>query len=297
MSSRREEAIASSAFERLDRAVAALVPGVSRRRARALIEAGAVFLDGRRCRIAGRPVAAGARIVAHVGPGGQSADPPITVCYSDEEILVIAKEPGDHVNETETSARESLVGKLSRATGQVFAVHRLDRETSGVIVFAKTLDVAGVLSKAFEERAVEKTYLALVEVAPAEGLIELPIGEDPRRPRARKVVAGGQVARTRVRVLSTLGAIALVEARPETGRTHQIRVHLAHVGSPLLGDRLYGGPSAVRVGDEVREVARVMLHAWRLEIPWHGARRAFEVSPPADFVMAARGLALPGDKE
>jgi 23S rRNA pseudouridine1911/1915/1917 synthase len=172
----------------------------------------------------------------------------------------------------------------------VFLVHRLDRETSGVTVLARTPRAAAALSEAFRTGAPEKTYLALCARAPAppEGRIDAPLAKDPARAGLRRVDPRGDAAATRYRTLCAGPRAALVEARPETGRTHQIRVHLAHVGAPLLGDARYGGPR--RVGE--LSIPRVMLHARRLELahPVTRAPLAFEAPVPGDFAAAERAL-------
>ncbi len=172
-------------------------------------------------------------------------------------------------------------------------VHRLDRETSGVTVFARTAEAARSLAEAFRAGGPRKTYLALCVRAPTprEGRTDAPLGPDPLRKGMRKVDPRGDAAATLYRTLAIAPyGEALVEARPETGRTHQIRVHLSHLGAPLLGDPRYGGPR--RVG-ELR-VPRVMLHARRLELshPVTGAPLAFEAPVPEDFAAVARQLGI-----
>jgi 23S rRNA pseudouridine1911/1915/1917 synthase len=159
-----------------------------------------------------------------------------------------------------------------------------------VTVLARTPAAAAALAEAFRTGAPEKTYLALAAraPAPAEGRVDAPLGKDPARAGLRRVVPGGDPAATRYRTLRAGPLAALVEARPETGRTHQIRVHLAHLGAPLLGDARYGGPR--RVGEVA--IPRVMLHARRLALvhPATGERIAFEAPLPEDFAAAERAL-------
>jgi 23S rRNA pseudouridine1911/1915/1917 synthase len=148
------------------------------------------------------------------------------------------------------------------------------------------------LAEAFRGGVLEKTYLALClrPPSPPLGRIEAAIGRDPRRAGLRQVAPGGEAAATRYRTL-VVGHAALVEARPETGRTHQIRVHLAHLGAPLLGDPKYGGPRMVGAVS----VPRVMLHAARLELPHPvtGAPLCFAAPVPADFAALASALECP----
>lgn len=257
--------------------------------AAALIAAGAVFVDGKRARDRQQPVRDGAKLVVHRALEQAQVAPalaPLVVLFEDADLIVLDKAPGDHLNETETSSRTAIVERIPGA----FVVHRLDRETSGVVALAKSARAAERLSEAFRERRVEKRYLAIVEGSLPDGDLCDPIGLDRRRPRARRVRVDGQEARTTVRTLGRLGGISAVEAAPHTGRTHQIRVHVSHHGAPILGDRTYGGPMVVRVGGEVIEVPRALLHARRLVLPgWP----PFIAPIPADMAaFAARGLAL-----
>jgi 23S rRNA pseudouridine1911/1915/1917 synthase len=174
----------------------------------------------------------------------------------------------------------------------VTLVHRLDRETSGVTVLARSPEATLALAEAFRAGVPEKTYLALClrPPSPPAGRVDAALGRDPRRKGLRLVSPVGDAAATRYRTLVT-GHAALVEARPETGRTHQVRVHLAHLGAPLLGDPKYGGPRMVGAVS----VPRVMLHAARLELPHPvtGAPLRFEAPVPADFRELAAALECP----
>jgi 23S rRNA pseudouridine1911/1915/1917 synthase len=283
---------------RLDRALAQLLPERSRRSIRDLIEQGFVFVDGRRVKVASKLVSAGARLVVHEAPQIEVArDSALELVrlYEDEDVIVLDKPPGIHLNETETNAEPAVVEVLRAQGVSAYVVHRLDRETSGVVVLAKGKAVAAELGEKFQRREVAKRYWAVVTSAVEEGVIDAPIGVDRRRPRARTVHAEGKPSITEVRVLSELETLRLVEARPQTGRTHQIRVHLSHRGAPLFGDRLYGGLTAVRVGERIIRADRVMLHARSLEIAIGGTVRAFEAPVPTDFAaLAEAGLALPG---
>ncbi len=283
--------------ERLDRFVAAR-GGISRGLARRAIDAGGVFVGGKRCKVAGKLVRDGAAVTVNLEEGGRPAAPDAPLerdrlLYADEHLVAVDKPSGVPAQPTLTSDRGTLpelVGALLGAP--VTVVHRLDRETSGVTVLARTRAAAAALSEAFRAGGPEKTYLALCARAPSppEGRIDLAIGKDPRRPGRRVVTPGGDPAATRYRTLRA-GAAALVEARPETGRTHQVRVHLAHLGAPLLGDPRYGGPAMVGA----IAVPRVMLHALRLELdhPVTGARLRLEAPIPADLAAALAALAPP----
>ncbi|HZZ86248.1 MAG TPA: RluA family pseudouridine synthase [Anaeromyxobacteraceae bacterium] len=284
--------------ERLDRFIAAR-GGISRGLARRALEAGGVFLEGKRCKVASRQVWAGQAVTVHLEEGGRAAEPaaplpPARLLFADADLCAVDKPAGVPAQPTLTTDRGALpelVGALLGAP--VTLVHRLDRETSGVTAFARTAEAARALAEAFRAGGPEKTYLALCAKAPMppEGRVDVPLGPDPLRKGMRKVDARGDAAATRYRTLA-VGPYgeALVEARPETGRTHQIRVHLAHLGAPLLGDTRYGGPR--RVG-ELR-APRVMLHARRLELahPVTGATLAFEAPVPEDFATMARELGI-----
>jgi 23S rRNA pseudouridine1911/1915/1917 synthase len=214
--------------------------------------------------------------------------------YADQDLCAVDKPagvPAQPTLTTDVGALPELVGALLGAP--VTLVHRLDRETSGVTVFARTKAAAAALAEAFRAGGPKKTYLALCARAPVppDGTVDAALGKDPGRPGLRRVDPRGDAAVTHHRTLRVSPAAALVEARPETGRTHQIRVHLAHLGAPLLGDARYGGPR--RVGEVA--IPRVMLHAARLEIahPASGAPLVFEAPVPEDF-RAVEAALVPG---
>jgi len=289
---------ASDAGERLDRFIAAR-GGISRGLARRALDAGGVFLDGRRCRVAGRTLRDGQRVVVHLEEGGRTpaageALPRERLLLADAHLVAVDKPAGVPAQPTLTTDRGTLPERVAALIGgEVILVHRLDLETSGVTILARTREAAAALSAAFRDGEPEKTYLALCARAPepGEGRVAVAIGKDPRRPGLRRVDPRGEPAATRYRTLRASPRAALVEARPETGRTHQIRVHLAHLGAPLLGDARYGGPR--RVGEIA--IPRVMLHAVRLEIvhPVTRARLVLEAPVPPDLAEAERLLLGP----
>jgi len=170
-----------------------------------------------------------------------------------------------------------------------FVVHRLDRDTSGVIVFARTPEMHRFLSMSFEGRDVEKEYLAVVEGRPdpPEGEIDLPIGPPPKpnhktRGKVFVNVSGAKPAQTSYKLVEALGAASLVSVRPHTGRRHQIRVHLASIGCPLFVDPLYGKRN--RYPEEKPVIERLSLHAHKLSFPLpNGESRSFEAPLPADM--------------
>lgn len=282
--------------ERLDRFIAAR-GGISRGLARRALEAGGVFLDGHRCKVASRAVRPGQGVVVNLEESGRAAGPApaldrARILYADEHLVAVDKPPFVAAQPTLTTDRGALPELVAAVIGSpVSLVHRLDRETSGVTVLARTRGAAAALSEAFRAGEPEKTYLALTASAPSppEGRIDARLGPDPSRPGRRAVVPDGEAAATRYRTLRAgVGGVALIECRPETGRTHQIRAHLAHLGAPLLGDARYGGPR--RVGEV--EVPRVMLHAVRLELahPATGARLVLAAPLPADLLRVEQAL-------
>lgn len=286
---------AADAGERLDRFIAAR-GGISRGEARRALELGGVFLDGRRCKVSGRALREGQRVVVNLAEGGREAVPAAPLerarlLYADADLAAVDKPAGVPSQPTLTTDRGTLPELVAALLGApVTLVHRLDRETSGVTVFARTPAAAAALAAAFRDGAPEKTYLALCArpPAPREGRLEAPLGKDPARPGLRRVDPRGEPAATRWRTLREGPRAALVEAWPETGRTHQLRVHLAHLGAPLLGDARYGGPR--RVGEVA--VPRVLLHARRLVLahPATGARLVLEAPVPEDLAEIERAL-------
>ncbi|RMG16313.1 MAG: RluA family pseudouridine synthase [Planctomycetota bacterium] len=237
----------------------------------------------------------------------------VPILYQDEEILVLDKPPALTVHPGAGQRQGTLVsallamspGRLSRLGGpeRPGIVHRLDRDTSGVIVVARTDRAHRALARQFHDRLVSKRYLALVCGVPrlSEGVVDAPIGRHPKDRKRMAVVPGGRPARTRYRVLETFARHALVECRPETGRTHQLRVHLKSLGTPIVADATYGRGNrftqadAGLGGDEVL-LSRQALHAERLEFehPGRGERVAFRAPLPADIegaLAALRGAA------
>jgi len=247
--------------------------------------------------VSSRAVRAGHRVEVHLGEGGRAPAPPAPLdrsrlLYADEHLCAVDKPAGVAAQPTLATDRGHLPELVARLVGgEVLPVHRLDRETSGVVLLARTREAAASLSAAFREGRVAKRYLALCARAPAppDGRIEAPLGPDPARPGRRAVLPAGEPAATAYRTLRIgPGGQALVEALPETGRTHQIRVHLAHRSAPLLGDARYGGPRRILE----LAIPRVMLHAQRLELvhPASGARLVLEAPVPGDFAAVERAL-------
>jgi len=266
--------------ERLDRALAAAVDGVSRSHARRLIAAGAVFVDGKRCRIASRLVTPGSRLrVSELPPAG--AIEPLTILHEDRNYVAVNKPAGmPSAPTTQAAAGTALEVLRSQDRGRphrLWLVHRLDAATSGALVFACNANAAAALSAAFRERRVAKHYVALVEgiVRDDDGTIDLAIERAGRRARTSPT---GKPAATHWKVIERRGDRTLLALTPEGGRMHQLRVHLAAIGHPIVGDVLYGGPRA----------ERLMLHAAELVIPassYDRSDRTIRIAapPPAEL--------------
>jgi tRNA pseudouridine32 synthase/23S rRNA pseudouridine746 synthase len=225
------------------------------------------------------------------------------VVYQDDAVIVLNKPSGlsSQGGRGQVHTLDEHLWAFARSSGnRPRLVHRLDRDTSGIILTARTKPAAAFLGKALMARRFRKSYLALVAPGapePRKGLIEAPLRRDEQGREAYMRVCAAdhpdaEVARTRYRTLSANDEAALIEASPETGRMHQIRVHLASLGRPIIGDVRYGG--ALMAGGEA--APRLMLHALSLEFPHpDGGMRRIEAAPPEDFaaVMAAVGLSLP----
>jgi 23S rRNA pseudouridine1911/1915/1917 synthase len=230
---------------------------------------------------------------------------PLDILFEDEDLLVVNKPAGMVVHPGAGCATGTLVHALLShcrhlpgigGVERPGIVHRLDRDTSGVMVVAKTDAAHHSLSAQFKARTVAKRYLALAHgrLPPEGGCIEAPIGRREQDRTRMGIRAGGREARTSFRVLRRLAEMTLVELRLETGRTHQIRVHLAHIGHPVVGDGVYGGRRERQARGRPDSAKRQMLHAWQLAFrhPTSGAPLAFTAPPPADF-LAAAGLTGP----
>jgi 23S rRNA pseudouridine1911/1915/1917 synthase len=292
-----EEIPAALDGQRVDRVVA-LLTGLSRAEAAALVASGGVLVDGQPA--AGKHRVAEGQVLAVVGPLPGPSRPPapdpsvaFTVVHADEAVVVIDKPEGLVVHPGSGNDAGTLVNGLLARFPDVAGVgdparpgvvHRLDKGTSGLLVVARSRSAYEHLVGQLSRRAVERRYLALVwgVPTPSAGRIDAPIGRSPREPTRMAVVAGGREARTSYEVrLAAHEPVeaALLACRLETGRTHQIRVHLAAIGHPVVGDAAYGG---ARPG---LTAVRPMLHAWQLafEHPVTGERLAFESPVPDDL--------------
>jgi 23S rRNA pseudouridine1911/1915/1917 synthase len=285
--------------------------GLSRNRLQRLIADGRVLVNGRAAK-SSLKLKAGDKLVVSVPPRRRtqlSAEAaPLVVVFEDDHVLVLEKPAGLVVHPGAGVQSGTLVNALLHhapaiatvgGEGRPGVVHRLDRDTTGLLVVAKTEQAYLQLVEALRQREVKRVYQAIVwgDPGPASGLIDLPIGRDPRDRKRMAVVRGpgGKPARTHWRVLERYGPATLVEARLETGRTHQIRVHMSAVRHPVIGDPTYGGrvkkmlslrQSERSLADALlRLLRRQALHAAELEFahPLTGAQLRFRSDPPQDF--------------
>lgn len=315
---------------RLDRFLSHELRQTSRTRARAIVEASAYSWDGRRLRPSDR-VRAEQQVVLW-RPALDEEPPPheIEILFEDEHLLVVNKPPLMTVHPTARHHRHTVIKQLEEARpGQYLSlIHRLDRETSGVLLIAKSREADSKFKTQLEKRSkavaqavergistldtAEKTYIAITWGTPPEGLIDEALRADPSPLRVKMMVSNsgaGLAARTGVTVLSTTGEYALVRCDLYTGRQHQIRVHLAHVGTPIVGDKLYGpderllarGADRELTEDDIEalELPRHALHAavYRLNHVFTGENEVFTAPLPHDLrdFWRSKGGILPPD--
>ncbi len=293
--------------ERLDVALVGRLPIFSRAQIRRLVAQGSVTLNGVVPRKAGLTLRGNEKVTVRVpppAPAAEKAEPiPLDIVYEDDDLMVIDKPAGMVVHPAAGHRSGTLVNAvLAHAPGMAGVggerrpgiVHRLDKDTSGLIVVAKNDTTHRLLQAQFEQRAVEKRYLALVCGAPPSptGRVEAAIGRD-RKHRKRMAVfppdsSKGRAATSTYRTMQSFRGYTLVEVRPLTGRTHQVRVHMAFLGCPLAGDALYGGR---RSGRALAGLGRQFLHAAGLKLALPGgAVREFSSPLPADLERAIAQL-------
>jgi 23S rRNA pseudouridine1911/1915/1917 synthase len=269
---------------RLDQVIPKHVPGLSRRKTRTVIDLGGVFVDRARVKVAGRPVRAGQVIEVNVGGAFERAKDGVDgalaprIVHSDDHIVVVDKPAGLVTAPTPESDRGDVLDQLARQLGKVYLVHRLDLPTSGLLVFARTREANKRLGEAFKAHDVDREYRAVaVGVVPAQ-TIDRPI--DRRR------------AVTHVQPIETFANATLLAVRLETGRTHQIRVHLAGIGHPVCGDRTHGGELERAF---LPRPPRLALHAMMLGFthPATGERVRWESALPDELVCWIDRLRAP----
>ena len=216
-------------------------------------------------------------------PEKEQADVDLPILYENDDVIVVNKPSGLLTHAKGGLSDESTVAEIIRPktsfatdTDRPGIVHRLDRDTSGLLIIAKNPESAAHLQRQFAERTAKKTYIAITDGKPKlnAAKIDLPIGRNPSAPSTFRIDPNGKPAQTTYHVLAENDAQSLVELKPTTGRTHQLRVHLAHLNAPILGDRVYGKSSD----------CRMMLHAQKLEITLpSGERKVFEAAIPDEF--------------
>lgn len=299
LSSSPLSAIAEASAPRLDRWLAEYWPEFSRVRWQRVISAGLIKINGIPAR-ASDAIKVGDRITAVPPPPAEAATTakpqpiPLAIIYEDDSLLCINKPPGlvvhpavGHWDGTLVNAILHHCHELSQGAHPLRPgiVHRLDKDTSGCILVAKTAAAHLALARQFSERTARKTYLAIVRGNPraTAGIISGALARHPVH-RQRMTVTqreGAREAETSWRLLRSEGRLSLLECRPKTGRTHQIRVHLKHLGHPVAGDRIYGGGA---------NLPRQLLHAWKISVahPIHGKPLDFEAPVPDDFPETLR---------
>lgn len=292
---------ASCHGERLDKILVGIAGEFSRSHLQQLVQLGHVRVDGAASTVASRRLRAGQRLEVELVPTAESrafrAEPmALAVVFEDAHMLVLDKPAGLVVHPAAGHWQGTLLnGLLAHHAGaanlpRAGIVHRLDKDTSGLMVVAKTLPSMTALVRAIAAREVHREYMALAHGVPAEAAfsVEAPIGRDPRSRVRMAVVAGGRAARTDVRRVAAGSGLSALRCVLHTGRTHQIRVHLAHRGHPLVADALYGGAPALGL-------QRQALHAavLRLAHPASGEPLAFQASPPDDLARAWAATGAP----
>ena len=274
-----------SRAQRLDQKVIELIPQLSRAYATRLIADGKVTVSGEPVLKPGYKLRIGDEVSVDYDTKelDQVPDIDLPVIYEDDSVVVISKPVGvlSHgkgiFNQEATVAswvRKRLKGDISGERAGI--VHRLDRATSGVMICAKTADAMSWLQKQFSQRKVHKTYYAVAEgsMPHDHAIIDMPIERNPKKPQVYRVGKQGKSALTEYWVKQAGEKCSLLELKPQTGRTHQLRVHLSHLGHPIVGDELYGGKKA----------DRLYLHAESLEITLpNRERKTFTASLPAEF--------------
>jgi 23S rRNA pseudouridine1911/1915/1917 synthase len=283
---------------RLDKYISGKCRELSRTRVQKLIEDGNVTVNGKPARPSLK-LLAGDQINVTIPPPTPSRlipeDIPLKVIYEDEDLLVVDKPAGlvvhpapGHYTHTLAHAVLAHVPEIDSGENErPGIVHRLDKDTSGLIIIAKNDKAHMELSEQFKNRTVTKVYQALVHgfLKPEQGVVEARIGRHPRDRKRMAVVSHGREARTEYRVIQYFDDYTLLEIRPKTGRTHQIRVHLAAIGYPVVGDSTYGGRSDL--------LDRQFLHAYKLgfRLPSSGEYREFQSDLPPDLARVLQEVA------
>ena len=267
---------------RLDAYLAQYWPEHSRSTWQKYLEAGYVSVNGVVETSAKRLLDEDDEVTTHIPAQPTHDDHTLPIVFKDDNVIVINKPVGILSHSKGAMNDEFTVADFFRRystyhleTNRPGIIHRLDRDTSGILIGALNDNTATLLGRQFSDRKVKKTYMAVVDgiLKQPEALIDLPIGRNPKSPSQFRVDPNGKAAQTVYKVIKTDGEHSLVELRPRTGRTHQLRVHMAHLGTPIHGDKVYG-----------KAADRLYLHAAALEITIpEGQRRTFTAATPPEF--------------
>lgn len=298
---------------RIDAFLAQKFPDYSRAFFQRCIEFGRIYLNGRIVKKSAKALP-GNVVEIDWPPEDQvesvtPEDIPLDILFEDEHVIVINKPAGMVVHPAKGNHTGTLVHGLLFHNEEIFEemldsykrpgiVHRLDKETSGTLIVAKNLDVWATLKETFKQHDLDKIYLAIVIGSPEKkmGTIEAPIGRHPTNRQRMAVVPEGKPSTSLYKVVAEANGCSLVKVKILTGRTHQIRVHMSHIGHPILGDPFYGGTPK---NSPCPDAQRQMLHAWKLNIPHpiSGEKMLFQAPIPADFIQILQKLELPSPQD
>jgi 23S rRNA pseudouridine1911/1915/1917 synthase len=269
---------------------------LSRNAVAGLIKGGYITVNGKTAKASQEVIGADVVVVTEPPKVDQSdlpPAPPLPIVYEDDDMIIVDKPSGIAVHGGNAQSTAGTVAAFAahhtsdKDPDRPGIVHRLDKETSGLLVIAKTLEAKADLQHRWQQRAVHKTYRLLVigRVSPAEAVIDLPLDRDPALPTRRAVHVSGRPALTRYKTLAVYPGYTYIEAYPETGRTHQLRVHFAAVGHPIAGDIVYG-PTKRQLG-----LTRHFLHATKLDLTAPSGKELHITSElPTELQRVLKGL-------
>jgi len=297
--------LAGERGQRLDDYLVKKVPELSKNKARRLLDSGSVAVNGRRERFANRTLQSGDQITFVLAKENiktrrmsDFGDPKSFILREDGDLLIVSKPAGIPSQPTK-DPNVVDVTQFFAAGRNLWACHRLDKETSGVLIMAKSVAVAEEIMDLFRQRKVEKEYLALSigKTDRTEWLERNYLSEmNAKKGRVDVVKSGGRPAETRFQVLGQGKGLTFINCFPKTGRTHQIRVHLEKVGLPLLGDKIYGsGITQIPAGLERYAILRHYLHACRISFPWRNGELEISAALPPDMLAVLKECGIRPD--